>query len=119
MAALQPLIHRNSELRIRWNDLRTGFNDLVGKMRSFLAEHGIEEPPVLAALPAVVVPILWIAAAVAVVALVHEINAGINSVGEAFRKLGPIGSTALALTPLIALVAGLVIFGPQLKRRFA
>jgi hypothetical protein len=119
MAALEPLIHQNSVLRLRWNDLRAGFNDLMGKARDFLAENGITEPPVLAALPAVVVPILWIAAAIAVIAIVHEIAAGIKAVDDALAKLGPVGRTAVALVPLALIAAAIYLVPMFMKRRAA
>jgi hypothetical protein len=118
MAALQPLIHRNSELRLRWNTMRGQFNDVVEQARGWLASYGISEPPTLAVLPALVVPALWVVALIAVVALVHEINAGINAVGEGLRKLGPVGATALALTPLLLIVAALML-GPKILARRA
>lgn len=119
MSSLEPLIHRNSELRIRWNDLRTGFNDVVGKARSFLAEHGIEEPPTLAQLQLIIVPVLWVAALIAVVAIVHEIDAGINAVGSALSAIGPVGRAALGLAPLALIAAAIYLVPMFLKRRAA
>lgn len=122
MAALQPLIHKNSELRLRWDDLRTNFNSVVEKARGFLGSHGINEPPTLAGLgqlETIVVPALWVAALVAVVAIIHEIDAGIRSVSDGLKKLGPIGSTALALAPLALAAAAIIFLWPRLRRAAA
>jgi hypothetical protein len=122
MDALVPLIHQNSTLRLRWNDLRTGFNDVVSRARDFLASHGINEPPTLAGLgqlEAVIVPALWVAALIAVVAIIHEIDAGINAVSAGLKKLGPVGATALALTPLALAAAALLFLWPRLRRAAA
>jgi hypothetical protein len=122
MTALTPLIHRNSELRLRWDDLRRGFNDVVEKARTLLAQHGISEPPTLAGLgqlQVVIVPALWVVALLAVVAIIHEIDAGINAVGEGLRKIGPVGATALALAPLLLIAAAIYLVPMFMRGRAA
>jgi hypothetical protein len=119
MEALKPLIHQNSTMRVRWNELRDQFNDLSERARSFLAEHGITESPALAGmglLPAVVVPALWVAALIAVVAIVHEIDAGIRAVSDALQRLGPLGATALSFVPLALILAAIFLVPRFVKR---
>lgn len=118
MTALQPLIHQNSDMRIRWNNLRDQFNSVVNQARSFLAQHGINEPPTLAGLgqlETIIVSAAWVAALVAVIAIVHEIDAGIKAVNDGLQKLGPLGATALALVPLGLVAAALLFLWPRRK----
>ncbi|HLB37472.1 MAG TPA: hypothetical protein VJL31_12950 [Gemmatimonadales bacterium] len=122
MTALQPLIHKNSEARIYWAEMRGKFNRIVEEARAFLASHGIQEPPTLAGLgvlPAVIVPALWVAGLVAVVAIVHQIDAVIKDVNAGLAKLGPIGGTALALVPLALVVLAAMFLWPRLRKAAA
>jgi hypothetical protein len=120
MTALEPLIHKNSELRVRYQDLASAYNDIVEKARAWLGEHGIQEPPVLAGLgvlpAAAIVPALWVAGLVAVAAIVYEIDQGIRAVNKGMEQLGPVGKTAISLVPLALVAAAILFLLPNLRR---
>lgn len=81
-ALLQPLIHKNSELRLRYADLVRNFNAAVTKAAAVLKSAGLTFQPLSGMGAAViVVPVVAIAAlgtAWAIYAIVHE-QAGAQS----------------------------------------
>lgn len=118
MDALTPLIHQNSELRVQWTDLRTKFNNIVEMARAKLKEYGVNEPPTLAGLgfvQGILIPIAWVAALIAVIVIVHEINDGITAISKALEKLGPVGGTAVSLAVLgvVGIAAYLLVVKPN------
>lgn len=120
MAQLNPLIHQNSVLRVRYMDLARSYNDLLEQARNFLAQHGIDEPPVLAGLgqlETIIVPVAWVLGAVAVVAIVHEIDSGIKAIDKVLEHLGPLGKATFALLPLILGGIAALILIPGLGKR--
>jgi hypothetical protein len=119
MAALAPLIDHNSQLRLRYADLASGFNNVVEQARAFLASHGINEPPTLAGLgqlEEIIVPALWVAGLIAVVAIVHELDDGIKSIGADLDRLGGPAKTALAFVPLVVALVALLYFWQKGKK---
>jgi hypothetical protein len=108
-AKLEPLIHRNSELRVQYMNLATKFNDIVEKARYWLGQHGIDEPPTLAGLGALpALPVIWVVALIGVIGLVYAITGAINAIDKALRDLGPVGAGAISFAVLGAV--GLVIY---------
>ncbi len=119
MSKLQPLIHQNSEARLRYRDLATRFNDVVENARTWLANHGIEEPPTLAGLGALpAIPVIWVVALVGVITLVYAINATINSIDRALRDLGgpAVGALSFAMMGAVGLAVYFLIVKPNLGR---
>jgi hypothetical protein len=92
---LEPLIHRNSQLRLRYRDAVAKFNALVNGARSLLAKVGVKvpdeltqglgvAPALLIAIPATLAILLagaW--------AVIREVNSGRRAVDEALKSEGP------------------------------
>jgi hypothetical protein len=144
-SALQPLIHNNSVLRVRYRDLAAKFNAAVAAAGSVLKSAGLVTPQLGA------VPLLVPVVAVTALGVAFAIYQAVRTQTDAQRKatnamlaiINDSGSTneeraaalaALAksagspppsifpglgqLLPIIALVAVIVV-GPQLLRSFA
>jgi len=88
--ALEPIIHRNSVLRLRYRDLAGKFNSLMNGARNLLDKAGLTAPVPLSGMGVVPVVAVVSAATVAGLAIawgiVHEIARGRNDVDRAYAK---------------------------------
>ena len=139
--ALQPLIHNNSVLRLRYRDLVAKFNQAVSAASSALKSAGLTTPqlgavPIL--VPVVAVTALGVAFAIyqtvriqtdaqrrATSALLAILNDPNSSPDEKAAAAAAIAKTATqkppdlfaSLVPILGIVA-LIVVGPQLLRTF-
>jgi hypothetical protein len=124
MDKLTPLIHQNSQLRLQYADMAGKFNDVVENARAWLAQHGVNEVPTLAGLgqlQALIVPALWVAALVAVIAIVNQITSAINAIDKAMRDLGPAPAAAIsfAVLGIVGLAVYFLVLKPHMQSRAA
>jgi hypothetical protein len=116
MAKLQPLIHQNSDLRVRYMDIANRFNDIVEKARVWLGQQGINEPPTLAGLGALpAIPVIWVVALIGVIGLVVAMTVAINAIDKALRDLG--GGAASTLSFAVLMGVGLIVYMVAVKPR--
>lgn len=88
--ALEPVIHQNSVIRMRYRDLSAKFNTAVTATRDILKRAGITlESTGLAAAP-IAVPVVAAAAALTAWAIVEGIKAANNAQASAIRLIGEV-----------------------------
>lgn len=142
-ALLEPLIHRNSGLRLKYRELVGKFNQAVGAARTFLERAGLRVPTELGALP--VVPIVAVAALGAALTILAIIATQRRSLDRAIDNAIRVASDPYAtpeqreaarralevaarttpkgpfdfssLVPVLGILA-LILLGPQLLRAF-
>jgi hypothetical protein len=93
MTFLQPLIHRNSSLRIKAKEFAARFNELVGKASGFLKHAGLTVPATITGMgiaPAlVIVPAAVVAVGLICWGILHEMNSGRIAIDNALQTQGP------------------------------
>lgn len=93
MTFLQPLIHKNSQLRLRYRDYVAKFNEIVGAVSGFLRNAGLQVPATLSGLG--LAPALIIIPATAVVmagiawGIIHEMQSGKAAIDNALKTQAP------------------------------
>lgn len=144
-AALSPLIHNNSVLRLRTRDLVARYNQAVNAAGDFLRRAGLTAPTLagLGAVP-ILVPVVAVSLALAALAILEVVvvatSAQRNATAALLRVLEDPNATAEeraaavkalakasgtppnplnldALVPILGLVA-VIMLGPQLLRSF-
>jgi hypothetical protein len=100
---LRPLIHENSNLRLRYRSLVEKFNQAVNGARAMLERAGLRAPSGLGVLPPLLIAVPVVAltaygAAVAILKAIESINHAQNaSIDEAVRISRDPGSSAAEL----------------------
>jgi hypothetical protein len=141
-AALQPLIHNNSVLRLRYRDLAAKFNQAMAGAAAALKSAGLTTPPQLGAVP-VLVPVVAVTAlgvafaiyqtvrlqtdaqrraTTAMLAIINDPNTTPEEKAIAAAALAKTATTRPPnlfgdLVPILGLVA-VILLGPQLLRSF-
>jgi hypothetical protein len=93
MTFLQPLIHKNSELRLRARDYVAKFNELVGSVSALLRNAGLSVPATLSGLGVAPLAIIIPAAAVAslgiIWGIVYTMQSGRAAITKVLSSQGP------------------------------